>query len=138
MKKFFKITSAFFLIVFMIPGCRGSDASNTVFRTVTQIDVVCTRENETLYRTYHTPKKLEAILLYLRLLSPYGRAEVDPEALEGDIFDITVHFSDGRQRIYRQRSDRFVSKDFAPWQNIDTDHAQKLYPLLLLMPGDTV
>lgn len=141
MNKRGKLFPLLILVLFIFSGCsriHTPDETSPDLRMVTRVDVACTRDGETIRRSYTAPEKLEAMLLYLRLLDPQGRADTNPEELVGTASEITLHFSNGQNRVYRQRGDRFLSKDAEPWQNIDREHAEKLYPLLLLMDSDTV
>ena len=141
MKKYRFILFAFLLLPGILSGCRRYHASeNTTIspRVVTQVDVICKREDTSILRSYTHPKKMETILVYLRLLEPLGKAETDPERILGDQYEIVLRFSDGRQRIYRQRANAYLSKDFQPWYRIDPEHAGVLYSILQDMPSDTV
>ena len=105
-------------------------------RFVTQVDVVCQNGPQSLTRQYTSPEKIGSMLLYLRLLHPIGNADTDPELLTGNIFKITVHLSDGKQHVYYQQSDRYLSKDLQPWQQIEEKYADNLEPLLQSMSSD--
>lgn len=105
-------------------------------RMVVQIDVSCSQDGESIHRSYTSENKMEAMLLYLRLLKSQGPAQVNPEELLGPVSKIVVQFSNGQQRIYRLRADRFLSTDSRPWQSVDQTHAQELYKLVMLMPSD--
>lgn len=87
-------------------------------------------------RQYSQPHKIQPVLQYMRLLKREGHADTDPEMLIGDRFDITLYYSDGQRKIYRQRSNRYLSRNCAPWEKIDQDQAQRLYPMLQAMPSD--
>lgn len=141
MKKSGKVYILALLMLFIFSGCsrvHTPEATNPSTQMAVRVDVFCTRDGDSLERSYTAPEKLEAMLLYLRLLKPHGRAEVDPEELTGTAIRITVHLSSGQKRVYRLRADRFLSKDAAPWQTVDESHAQDLYPLLLLMESDPI
>lgn len=127
-----------FLTTILLSGCSQLHTTEEAARVAVQIDVTCTRDGESVTRQYTTPEKLEAMLLYLRLLKPKERAQIDPEDYLGTVSKISVLLSSGEKRIYRIRADKFLSKDAAPWQVIDPAHAQQLYPLLLLMPSDPI
>ncbi len=85
---------------------------------------------------YTQPQKMETILYYLRSLEDLGSADTDPERIMGDRFKITVIYSDGSRRLYRQQADRFLSRDDRPWRTVDPQKAALLYPLLVSMPPD--
>ncbi len=79
---------------------------------------------------------MEAILLYLRLLHRGGDAQVDPQRVEGDYYEILLHYSDGGRRVYYQHADSYLSDNYKPWQKIDKEQAKNLFPLLQSMPSD--
>ena len=134
-----QIISIFFLLLpFLFSGSAGPGIRRKATRphTVTQIQIVCCRGENTLTRHYTQPHKIQPVLHYMRMLKREGAADTDPERLTGDRFDITLYYSDGQHRIYRQRSNRYLSKNCAPWEKIDQQHAQLLYPMLQAMPSD--
>ena len=81
---------------------------------------------------------MEWVLIYLRLLKPLGKPDSDPDSLEKDIYEITVHLSDGSKRFYRQKAHRYFSKENRPWQSINPEYAAGLYSLMQHLPSDPV
>lgn len=137
MKKLCLIFMLFSL--FMITGCGSRNTANkTSSKLVTQIDIVYTKQDTTVSRSYTNPEKMEVILLYLRLLRPTGKPEADPELFYDDVYKITLRFLDGHERIYRQRANRFLSAGEKPWYTVNPEHAQVLYSIMQDMPGDTI
>ena len=127
------------LIFLLFSGCsRVVDDRESALRMVVQIDVSCSQDGESIHRSYTSENKMEAMLLYLRLLKSQGPAKTDPEQLIGPACEIVVRFSNGQRRIYRLRADRFLSTDSHPWQSVDQTHAQKLYKLVMLMNSDQI
>lgn len=108
------------------------------YRVVTQIHVMY--ENGALETQRHISQevKMRPILDYLRYLDPYGRPQEDPEQISGNDCCITLHYSDGSQRIYRQRSDRYMRIDDGPWTRIDQAKAMELKMLLWVIPSDAI
>ena len=104
---------------------------------VTQIRVAGHDGSNTLSRQYTQPAKIGHVLRYLRWLDHGGIADTDPEQLTGSSFDITIYYSDGQTRIYRQRADRYLSKNCRPWEKIDPEQAHILLPLLRALPSDS-
>lgn len=122
-----------------LPGCTRRHTlkdTDAYLRLVVRVDVTGQREGEVLEKTYIHQEKTEAILNYLRLIKQRGPASVDPEQFSGDSYTITLHFSDGHKQVYRQHANRFLSTDSQPWRNIESEHAEYLYPLLQAMPSD--
>ncbi len=141
MGKSSRIIFVFWLLLSILSGCNYHDTSENMGsspRVVTQVDVVCQQEDTVLQRSYTHPEKMKTILMYLRLLEPLGKADTDPERIIGDAYEIRLHFSNGQQRIYRQRANRYVSKDSQPWYRVNPDHAGVLYSILQDMPSDTI
>ena len=122
------------VIMCLISGCSRAEAP--VSRVVTKIDVVCTQSNTQVIRTYKHPKKMEALLYYLRTLRYCGKADTDPEQIRGDAYHIVLTYSDGTSRVYRQRANRYLSRDARPWEQIDPRQGRSLPLLLKLMPED--
>lgn len=141
MKQYEKFIVCILLVLVIVSGCSQIHTPNDTApgtRMAVRVDVYCVQDDASFERSYTQPEKLEAMLLYLRLLKPQGRAEVNPEELLGTVSQITVHLSGGEKRVYRIRCNSFLSVDAKPWQNIDPGHAADLYPLLLIMDGDPI
>lgn len=137
MKKAAKFFLLFCFSVIIISACSKSDTPVQISeRIVTRVDVLCRQDKGRITRHYTDNKKMEAILLYLRLLHPKSPPTTLPELSEQDIYEITVHLSGGKKRVYRQTGHRYFSKDNRPWQMIDPQDAYRLYSLLRLMPDD--
>lgn len=137
MKKAVKRFVLFCFSVLIMSGCGKNDAQTSpLCRVVTQVDIACRREDLLIQRFYTDPEKMESVLLYLRLLKPLGKPETDPEPLYKDVYKITVHLSDGKKRIYRQKAHRYFSKDSRTWEKIDPEYASGLYSLMRRFPSD--
>ena len=138
MKRLQNISIFFLLLPFLFSGSAGPRMRKKAMipHTVTQIQIICRRDEQILTRCYTQPHKIQPVLHYMRMLKQEGAADTDPERLTGDRFDITLYYSDGQQRIYRQRSNRYISKNNQPWKKINWAHAQLLYPILQTMPSD--
>ncbi len=133
MEKTRKILLFFVLLALCLGGCAKTENAP---RLVTRIEVTAYREEDTLHRVYTTPEKMESILYYLRTLKKERQADTNPEKLKGDYFVICLGFSDGDSRVYYQAVNRYLSIDAHRWFAIDPERAEKLYPLLDMMPGD--
>ena len=129
---------ALLAIFSLISGCCRilHNEKSAPYRVVTQIHV--TYENGALetQRQISQEAKMRPILDYLRYLDPYGRPQEDPELVSGNDCCITLHYSDGSQRIYRQRADRYMRIDDGPWTRIDQAKAMELKMLLWVIPSD--
>ena len=79
---------------------------------------------------------MRAILNYLRWIDPYGKPEEDPEKVSGSDFQIVVTYSDGCQKTYIQKADRFLLEDGYGWRRIDPARAVTLSQILGKMQSD--
>jgi len=136
-KKAVKLFILFCFSAIIMSGCGKSDTTvQTSDHIVTRVDVLCQQEHVRIQRHYTDNKKMESVLLYLRLLKPNGTPDTDPDRLGKDIYEITVHLVGGKKRVYRQTGHRYFSVDFSPWKTIDPGKAHSLYALLRQLPGD--
>lgn len=117
----------------MLCGCSRTQAK-PVYRAVTHVDIVTKYENQLIRRHYSTPEKMRPVLLYLRLLKPYGKP-VQVEETE-DVYLISISLSDGQRHYYRQASHKYLSKENGPWKSIDPAQAAQLYSILRELPSD--
>lgn len=108
------------------------------YRVVTEVRV--TYKNGTLenHRQFFQEEHIRNIVAYLRYIDPYGTPKEDPEQSDGRIFDIRVIYSDGSQRLYEQRADRYMRINGGPWKMIDPQKALTLSGLFGMMPSDPV
>lgn len=137
MKKQIKLFMLICFSVITLSGCRKNNADpDPLCRVVTQVDIFCQHEDVQIRRHYTDTQKMEWVLLYLRLLKPRGRPETDPDSIDADIYEITLHFSDSTRRVYRQKDHRYLAKDAHPWQRIDPGQAAGLYALMRHVPSD--
>lgn len=128
----------FFSLFFLLSSCCRilHNPKRTPYRVVAQIQV--SYENGTIetQRQISQEAKMRPILDYLRYLDPYGRPHEDPEQIGGNDCRITLIYSDGTQRIYRQRADRYMRIDDGPWTRVDETKAMELKMLLWVIPSD--
>lgn len=138
MKKLQKFTFFLFILPMLLSGSVSASLQRNISppQMVTQVRIVCQHKKSTMTRCYTQPHKMEPVLNYLRLLKYKGQADTDPERLTGDRFEITLYYSNGQSRIYRQRSNRYLSKNAHAWEKIDPEQARLLYPMLQSMPSD--
>ena len=130
-----KIFPVILVVALLFSGCVNREVQPAV-RVVTQVDVACRRQGEALQRSYVHRQKIQKVLNYLRLLELRGPTNSDPEAIGGNAYEITVHFSWGAPTVYYQRCERFLSKNRHPWQKIYSQNAGELYSIVEDMPTD--
>lgn len=137
MKNLTKIRVLLCVFLFLLSGCRRDGPPKPACRVVTGVDISFRYEDMRLQRHYTNSEKVESVLLYLRLLKPLGKASHAQELPEEDLYEITVHLSDGSDRIYRQKAHRYFSRPERPWEQIDPGQASQLYQLMRHYPSDS-
>ncbi len=108
------------LLLLFLTGCTGQSPC----RVVTAIDVT---SSQSQYH-YVSPRKLEKFLYYLRSLETWGPAALDD--LDGEEYRIRLTFSDGSNKLYRQKGTMCLAVNNGGWLKIDSEKGDKL-PLLL-------
>ena len=136
-----KLQYAFILLLFICFLLAGTTAAHLRKKPsepvlVTQIRITGHTGTEALDRLYIQPEKTGTILNYLRWLTRKGSADPDPEALDNSYFDITLYYSDGETRVYRQRGTQYLSKNHRAWEKLDPEQGQYLLPILRAIPSD--
>ena len=127
MGKYWKI--ALILMMFLgMCGCKKTETASPA--VVTQVQIDCVHAGVQISRSYTDPETVSAVLDRLRLQRSKGTAQVDPERVMGDVFEIRISMSDGTQHIYRHRGGQYLSKDSGPWQVVSREHGAALYALL--------
>ena len=123
------------LTVLFLSGCRQQSEPP---RPTVVTGITVTYENGPIsaQRYYSTSAKMRAILNYLRWIDPYGVPEVDPESVNGGSFSIVLSYSDGREKLYRQKADSYLLEEGCPWRKIDPDRAMTLGKMLGEMESD--
>ena len=138
--KMIKIAWIIFAVcILLLTGCRSSASQQIpvpVCRVVTQVTV--TYENGPIQasRCYTSGEKMQQILNYLRLIDPYGHPDEDPETSGGSSYHIILSYSDGCEKVYKQKSDRFLKEGSGPWKKIDPTEAEELGRLMGRMESD--
>ena len=135
MKKFAKLLILLAFSASILSGC--AKKATVPYRAVTEIDISFRYEDMHLQRHYTQTEKMESVLLYLRLLKPLGKPDADPEQILQDSYEITVRFSDGSTKFYRQKAHRFLCVQDHPWIRIDPGQASGLYALMRHYPSDS-
>lgn len=138
MKKAIKLLFICCFCLFILSGCIKNDTlQKPLCRVVTQVDISCQTEHMLMQRHYTQTNKMEYVLLYLRLLKPQGKPDADPDQINKEVYEITLHLSDGSKKLYKQKAHRYFSRDSRPWETIDPAQAAGLYRLMQKLPSDT-
>ena len=130
-----KIFAFILCFLALLSGC-ARKTQEVPHSVVSYADVVCTHSGEAYQLTYRHPKKLEAILNFLRTLRDQGRPEISPEQLGGDRFDIRLTMPDGTVRTHRLQDYAYFCRSGGKWEKIDPLQGRSLMILLKLMPED--
>ena len=115
-------------------GCKKTE-EDPVHRVVTGVEVEYQRGDRILRRRYTQTENVQSMLNYLRILKPFG--PVIPEEGTGEGCRITVHFSHGPDTVYLQQGNAYLCCNDGDWEQIDSNRATLLYPMLLLLPSDS-
>ena len=139
MKKSRLAITLIFMLCLLLNGCgRGGDLPSEPLqcRVVTGIRVSFTDGPLQMERYYTASEKMRAVLNYLRWIDPYGRPEEDPETVSGSSYHIVLTYSDGCEKTYEQKADRFMQVDGQGWKRIDPKRALTLSQMLGQMASD--
>lgn len=131
-KKSFKLFPL--ILCLLLTGCHAPPTEKS--KLVTEISVEVRQGTELLRRRYTDPQKMEVILSYLRAMEGRDHSCSDPERYAGPRYRIELRYSDGSTGYVFQHADRFLSRDFHPWQEINTAHGAFLLPLIKNMAND--
>lgn len=126
--KILGIAAILFCVIFSFGGCKEQEVRAPA--VVTKVQIRCIHNDEQICRSYTQEEEIRAVLDCLRLQRSKGTAQVDPERVMGDVFEIQIGMSDGAQHIYRHRGGQYLSKDSGPWQTVSREHGTALYELL--------
>ena len=132
MKKFLKLLSL--TLCFLLAGCNIPQTPKS--KLVTGLSVEVMQDSQHLHRRYTDPQKMETVLSYLRAMDGPTTERADPERYAGPKYRMELLYSDGSKSYIFQHGDRFLSRDFHPWQELDPKYAQFLLPLIKNMGSD--
>ena len=121
------------ILTFFLCGFTPVSAT-PAFRVVTEVEVRYEDQDKTLTRTYTQDAHIRSVLNYLRMLHPKGNAIPDFPA--HGTCQIILRYSSGPDSVIQQQDGTWLRRDNGPWQQIDTNQTQLLYPLLLLLSSD--
>ncbi len=105
-------------------------------RVVTEVTVTYLNGPIQCQRKYLNADKMQQVLNYLRTANPYGVPAEDPEHADGSDFYIVLTYSDGCQKYYRQKANRFLRDPDGLWKKLDPTRAEKLGQIIGQMESD--
>ena len=123
------------LVAVLLTGCAGRKKP-TGSAVVDQITVSYQENGAQITKNYTSQHKMRLVLDQFRLLGQKYTPHMDPDTLRTTVFEVRLMFSNGSQRLYHTRSDRYIRTDNGPWQQTDPVRLQKLNDLLLSLPPD--
>lgn len=138
MKKL-RTTAIIAALLLTLSGCLHQSGRQPVienWKVVSEITVTCEHEGEVTRRIYTNQKKMRLILNAIRQLGQKFKPDVDPENLRLRTYCITLTHSDGSQRIYCTKGDRYIRQCREAWQEADPEKVSELNLLLQGLPGD--
>lgn len=136
-----KFLAAVFLCFsfFLLPGCGNiTKEEMPLCRVVTQVDIIGQEKDVQIHRHYTDTEKMQWVLIYLRTLDPGIKPQTPPEEALAEIYEISLKFSDGSEKVFRQADHRYYSVGSHPWQSIEPGKASGLYALMRALPSDAV
>lgn len=122
--------------VLLCAGCSMRRSEDVGWPVVSRITVTCDQGGSMTQQVYTSQHKMRQILNQLRTLGQQFTPPIDPEALSARTYSISVSFTDGTQRLYQTKSDRYIRIDQHPWQQADPKRIEDLNQLLQSLPGD--
>lgn len=134
MKRLFVI---FFGIFILFSGCTKKAPDIENWTVIEHISVIRDYQGLQTQRNYSQQNKMEQILNALRSLGTESPPEVDPDELNLRTYTITLTHTDGNQKIYQTKGDRYIRRGNGPWQQADPKKVAELNFLLQSLPGDT-
>lgn len=132
-----KIFCMILCVCIMVSGCGQKHTQNDIGSNIaTRVEIYCISTTGTLFRIYTQPAKIEAVLIYLRLLHPRGPVQLPQEEIR-QYYEIVVRLSDGSRRVHRQCADCYATTAQGWWGIIDSRHGEQLARLIQYIPSDT-
>lgn len=123
------------LTAVMLAGC-APEKMPAGSGVVSQITVTYQENGTQIVKNYTSQHKMRQVLDRFRLLGQKYSPIIDPDTLRSTVFEVRLSFSDGSQRLYHTRSDRYIRTNDGPWQQTDPLRMQELNDLLLHLPSD--
>lgn len=121
----------------LLTGC-GAKKDPEGLRVIYKITVTCHDGGSSTQQIYTTQPKIRLILNGIRTLGQQFSPAIDPETLSERTFHIDISFTDGTNRLYQTKGDRYIRTDQERWKQTDPKQLEKLNHLLLTLPGDRI
>jgi hypothetical protein len=116
--------------------CCGCGQKKTGVRVVEQISVQWVQDGQDICRIHDDPEKMRLILNRLRTLGQRFSPDIDPNLLEVPAVAVLLVYSDGSQRMYQIKPDRYIRIGQDDWQQANPGKVTSLRLLLLSLTGN--
>lgn len=133
MRKFLAVVLAMGILI-LCSGCLHNKHS---VRVVEQICVQWVDHDREICHVFEKPEKMQLILNKVRTLGQRFSSDTDPDALKAPVVTMTIFYSDGSQKLYQIKPDRYVKIGQAPWQQANPKKVTSLGLLLKSLPEDS-
>lgn len=130
-----KKAAVFCLALVLLFGCQRKANNGSII--VNHITVTYEHNGQILQQEYSAPEAMRTILVLIRMLGDRGRANEDPETLPGQSFRLVMTHTDGSQKVFCSKENRFVRDGNGPWQQVHPDRLSRLHRVLQNLPGDS-
>ena len=124
------------LTAVLLAGCAEKKPILPQTAVVSKITVTYQENGIDIIKNFSSQHKMRQVLDRVRILGQKYTPLIDPESLDTTLFQVQLSFSDGTQRLYHTRSDRYIRTDNGPWLQTDAQKLQALNELLLRLPPD--
>ncbi len=130
----------FLSFVFLFAGCGRQEnvQQSPAPRIVTRVEISRKAADGESLHNYTDSEKIRAILLYLRLLTPQGKPDIDPDRAQGPYYEITLYYGRDASKIYRQKGNKYLSVDAKPWALVEPDQGKHIESILKNIPSDNI
>lgn len=126
--------------IFLFAGCGRQETpqQNPLPRIVSRVEISRKAADGESVHNYTDSEKIRAILLYLRLLTPQGKPDIDPDRAQGPYYEITLYYGQAASKIYRQRGNKYLSVDAKPWTMVEPSQGKHIESILEKIPSDNI
>ena len=127
------------VLISLLSGCSQATqipATKLPFRVVQRVEITFQKGSINSQRSYVQEDKIQKVLDYLVLIDPYGTPEINPEAIGNSEFQLRLIYTDGSEKLYRQREHRYMKIQNGSWKLIDPEKAKYLSQIVSEFPSD--
>ena len=115
----------------ILGSCCGCMRKKVGIRLVEKVCVQWEEDGQTVCREHENPETIQLILNQVRTLGQRFSSQTNPDTLNTPTVTVKLLFSDGSEKQYQLKSDRYVRVGQAPWQQVNPQKVASLQLLLL-------